>query len=140
MNLELRKAGKEIIPVVFFLSSIASAATTDYRILIDRDNDSSTGCTVAGMLGIETVLTTTVDPNADRVLSVTQQDCSGTALSASLTLDSVGWPSTFNGATGIWETTLATGLSASAFSLVPIPEPALLLVLGAVLVVRRRLR
>src|SRR6476469_2754631 len=80
---------------LFLFSSVAGAATIDYRILIDRDNSASTGCAVNGMPGVERVLTTTVDTTSHRVTAVTQQDCSGSVLASAVTLDATGWPAPF---------------------------------------------
>src|SRR5205085_7846808 len=57
---------------VLFTSVIASAATTEFRVLIDADNSSATGCPVAATAsviepGIEHVLITTVDTTTNKV-------------------------------------------------------------------------
>ncbi|HKO55713.1 MAG TPA: hypothetical protein VJ276_07520, partial [Thermoanaerobaculia bacterium] len=77
----------------------AGAATTDFKVLLDTDNDPGTGCSVTTpmgtFLGVEQVLTTTVDPTTPPglVTSVTRQGCSGGSLGApeAVTPPSSGW-------------------------------------------------
>src|SRR5687768_12972087 len=43
---------------------LASAATIEFRTLIDVDNNAATGCSVAGMTGVEHVVVTVVKTDA----------------------------------------------------------------------------
>src|SRR2546430_3806312 len=83
-------------------SVIASAATTEFRVLIDADNSSATGCPVAATAsviepGIEHVLITTVDTTTNTVTKVERQECvSGVSLGARTLVDPAGWPAGAN--------------------------------------------
>ncbi len=81
----------------------SASATTDFRILVDLDNNSSTGCAVNGMNGVERVLSTTLDTSgpSPHVVSLTRQDCVGGSLGSATTIDATGWPATTNFSTGV---------------------------------------
>jgi VCBS repeat-containing protein len=79
------------------ISVIASAATTEFRVLIDSDNSTATGCPVAAspsivVPGIDHVLIVTVDTAANTVTKVERQQCNGAVLGARITVDPAGWP------------------------------------------------
>jgi hypothetical protein len=70
----------------------ALAATVQVQVLLDLDNNPSTGCTVttsAGTFnGAEQVLTTTVDTTANLVTAVSRQVCTGGVLVAPIAVNS----------------------------------------------------
>src|ERR1051326_1441032 len=82
---------------VLFTCVIASAATTEYRVLIDSDNSTATGCPVTPMTGliepgIDHVLITTVDSATNTVTKVERQQCvGGVSLGARTLVDAGGW-------------------------------------------------
>jgi VCBS repeat-containing protein len=80
-----------LVPVV------AGAATTDFRVLFDVDNDVATGCTVAGMAGVDQVLTTRLNTTetAASVTRTMRQVCSAGSLGAAVDLETTGWPAGF---------------------------------------------
>ena len=83
------------------ISVIASAATTEFRVLIDSDNSTATGCPVAASTsivvpGIDHVLIVTVDTAANTVTKVERQQCNGAVLGARITVDPAGWPAGAN--------------------------------------------
>ncbi|HYR29787.1 MAG TPA: Ig-like domain-containing protein, partial [Thermoanaerobaculia bacterium] len=53
-----------VLAALFLLPIVASAATIEFRVLIDSDNNASTGCAVGGMSGVEHVLVTLVKTDA----------------------------------------------------------------------------
>jgi hypothetical protein len=79
-------------------STILNAATFD--ILVDQDNDSTTGCTLATpggpFPGVDFIVTTTVNTAAypPVVTGVSRRDCSGPAgtFGAQSLIDAGGWP------------------------------------------------
>jgi len=92
-----------IVPRAFALSFalfctvIASAATTQYRVLIDSDNSTATGCPVntpaVTVPGIDHILITTVDTTSNTITKVERQTCvGGTTL-----VDAGGWSDGANG-------------------------------------------
>src|SRR6478672_6485187 len=83
------KRSSNILLFVFlcaFFPLSSFAATTEFRVLLDTDNNASTGCSVAvsggSFAGVEQVLITTVD--ASTVTSVARQVCSAGTLGASI--------------------------------------------------------
>jgi VCBS repeat-containing protein len=77
-------------------SVIASAATTEFRVFIDSDNSTATGCPVAASLslvipGIDHVLITTVDTTTNTVTKVERQQCTGGVLGGRILVDPAGW-------------------------------------------------
>jgi len=77
--------------VAFLCSVIASAATTQYRVLIDSDNSTATGCPVntpaITVPGIDHVLITTVDTTSNTITKVERQTCVG----GTILVDAGGW-------------------------------------------------
>ncbi|WP_028603950.1 hypothetical protein [Ottowia thiooxydans] len=79
-------------------SAGAWAAVVSYDILLDTDNNSATGCTVAtargNFAGVERVLTTNVNvtPTSSTVTGVTVQSCESGALGALRTISTDSWP------------------------------------------------
>src|SRR3954454_2935191 len=73
-----------------FVPLSSFAATTEFRVLLDTDNNASTGCSVAvpggSFAGVDQVLITTVDSTATgaTVTSVSRQVCSAGTLGASV--------------------------------------------------------
>lgn len=92
--------GRWLAGVFFFVaaSTSAFAATAQYYILLDTDNNAATGCTLNSgsnsFTGIERVLTTTVDvtPTSSNVTGVTVESCVGTVLGAVRPVSSASWP------------------------------------------------
>src|SRR5713101_2903448 len=85
-----------------FFSVISSAATTEYRVLIDADRSTATGCVVLTtpavlVAGIDHVLITTVDNTTKAVTKVERQQCVGGSLGPVIPVDSIGWPEGANG-------------------------------------------
>ena len=80
----MKRSSKFVLSFVFAIFPLfAQAATTEFRVLLDTDNDSSTGCSVTtptgAFTGVDQVLITTVDttPTGSTVTSVVRQMCSG---------------------------------------------------------------
>ncbi|MFL6244509.1 MAG: beta strand repeat-containing protein, partial [Thermoanaerobaculia bacterium] len=81
---------------------IASAATTDFRVLFDVDHDIATGCTVSTMPGVDQVFTTRVETTASTA-AVTQtfrQLCVGSSLGPQLPVDTTGWTAGYVSSSG----------------------------------------
>ena len=80
--------------------TITSGATTEFRVLLDTDSNAATGCTIAGMAGVDQVLVTDVvnDDSTPRVNRTYRQLCTGTALGALTDIVTTGWPAVFGGA------------------------------------------
>jgi len=98
-----RRVAALFAALLFPLSAAAATQNFDFRVLIDTDNDATTGCTVAtatGLFkGVEQVLITRVSANATTgtVTGVTRQICTdpiANAFSAELPVDGGGWPIT----------------------------------------------
>ncbi len=74
----------------------AAAATGDFRVLVDADDNAGTGCTIATadgpFTGVERVLVTTVDLDSKTVTSVVVQECSGGSLGAPVAVTSPAAP------------------------------------------------
>jgi Putative Ig domain/Bacterial Ig domain len=71
----------------------ARAATTDFRVLFDRDNDAATGCTVAGMTGVDQIFLTRVEvgESAANVTGTFHQLCQGTNFGPLTPLETSLW-------------------------------------------------
>jgi VCBS repeat-containing protein len=87
------------------------AATSDFKVLLDTDNSSATGCIVATpggtFNGMDVVLTTTVNTTASSasVTAVTYQQClAGGNFGAAVSVDPNGWPVGFNNGNLLVET------------------------------------
>ncbi|HYO74936.1 MAG TPA: Ig-like domain-containing protein, partial [Thermoanaerobaculia bacterium] len=80
----------------------ANAAPAEFRVLLDVDNDATTGCTVAGMQGVEQVFTTRIETTASAasVTRTVRQVCSIGSLGAAINVDTTGWPAGFQAASG----------------------------------------
>jgi hypothetical protein len=91
-----------LIVSAFTLVPLAQAATSDYRVLIDADNNAATGCFVGAIPGIDQVLTTRVTTNeTDGSVTLTErQVCSTGVLGAPITLSTTPWPAGFNASSG----------------------------------------
>jgi hypothetical protein len=100
--------------LLIVVPSFASAATTEFRVLFDVDNDDATGCTVNGMDGVDQVLVTQVtDGTPAQVTRVQKQLCVGTVLGAATDIDSPPWSAGWNATTKLL--TLETRIPFSAF-------------------------
>ncbi|MBV8516272.1 MAG: tandem-95 repeat protein [Acidobacteria bacterium] len=95
---------------------LAHAATSDYRVLIDADNNAATGCFVGAIPGIDQVLTTRVTTtDTDGSVTLTQrQVCSTGVLGAPITISTTPWPAGFNASSG--SLLIETRIPYSAFS------------------------
>ncbi|HUP63462.1 MAG TPA: putative Ig domain-containing protein [Thermoanaerobaculia bacterium] len=83
-----------ICAAVLVFPSQASAVTIDFRVLIDSDNDATTGCNVSGMSGVEHILVTRVE-TTDTSASVTSShrfECTGGFFGPQLDPSTTGWP------------------------------------------------
>jgi hypothetical protein len=102
--------------------TITSAATTEFRVLFDTDSNAATGCTIAGMAGVEQVLVTEVvsDDSTPRVNRTYRQLCTGTALGALTDIVTTGWPAVFGGADRVL--TLETRTPFASFGSTGIPS------------------
>ena len=80
------------------LPSIALAATTEFRVLFDLDDDETTGCTVNGMDGVEQVLVTEVTDadGAGRVTRTHRELCTGSVLGGATDIVTTGWDAGWN--------------------------------------------
>jgi VCBS repeat-containing protein len=91
----MRHTGAATFLGCLLIAGSALSAETSYSVLIDRDNSPTTGCSVelpARISGIEQVLITTVDEATATVRRVVLERCIAGAWTASLTVDSKGWP------------------------------------------------
>ena len=81
--------------VALFTVLSASAATVDVKVYLDTDNNAATGCSVlaggASFSGAEQILTTTYDPDAKQITSVTRQQCVAGSFGAAGNVDAGGW-------------------------------------------------
>jgi methionine-rich copper-binding protein CopC len=86
-----------------FSPTIASAATADFRALIDIDNNASTGCTEGGMHGVEQIFVTRVTTTGTtaQVTRTYRQVCSAGVFGAPLDLDLVARPAGYNSPSGL---------------------------------------
>lgn len=87
-----------LLSILLCLAAVnASAITSEYRILLDLDNNPATGCTVAtvdgNFTGVEQVLITTVDTvgMTATVTSVARQECTAGTFGAAIPVGG-GWP------------------------------------------------
>lgn len=87
-----------LVATAFAGATLAGAATTTFGVLLDTDNNINSGCTIStvdgSFAGVESVLNTTVvaDSSGYRVTGITLQTCTGSGLSAPVTLDSAAYP------------------------------------------------
>ena len=87
-----------LVATAFAGATLAGAATTTFGVLLDTDNNINSGCTIStvdgSFAGVESVLNTTVvaDSSGYRVTGITLQTCTGSSLSAPVTLDSAAYP------------------------------------------------
>ncbi len=95
----LRGATATVLSVAVLAgATVAGAATTTFGVLLDTDNNASSGCAIntadGSFAGVETVLSTTVvaDSSGYRVTSRTLQTCTGSGLSTPVVLDSTAFP------------------------------------------------
>ncbi|HEX6095152.1 MAG TPA: cadherin domain-containing protein [Thermoanaerobaculia bacterium] len=96
------------------LPSFASAATTEFRVLFDADNDPTTGCTVNGMDGVDQVLVTQVTEGASaRVTRTHRELCTGTVLGGAVDIVTTGWDAGWNNTNKLL--TIETRVPFSAF-------------------------
>jgi hypothetical protein len=88
--------------VVLFAALPVFAATTDVTVLMDTDRDATTGCTVAGMQGVEQVLVTRIvsDATTAAVTRTFRQLCTGGSLGSETDVVATGWPVGFQPASG----------------------------------------
>src|SRR4051812_18070607 len=89
--------------VVAVCPIFASAANTEVRVLFDVDNNVATGCTVAGMSGVDQVLVTQV-VDTDVAASVTQTHrlvCSSGILGAPSDIITTGWAAGWQPSSGM---------------------------------------
>ncbi|HEX8616213.1 MAG TPA: Ig-like domain-containing protein, partial [Thermoanaerobaculia bacterium] len=106
---------------ISFVSVVAQAATPEFRVLLDVDNDTASGCTISGMAGVDQIFTTyvlTTDSTAT-VTRTTRQLCSSAGLGPVLDLETSGWPALLQPASG--NLTLETRIPFSAFASSSVP-------------------
>jgi VCBS repeat-containing protein len=105
---------------VFVLASALAAdlpaATTEFRVLMDVDNDAATGCTVAGMAGVDQTLTTSVESDAvaASVSRTYREVCSGGVTGDAIEVSGGGWGVGFQPSSG--SVLVETRIPFSAFS------------------------
>src|SRR6185436_15575218 len=82
--------------------TFASAATADFRVLFDLDNNAATGCTEGGMAGVEQVLVTRVVTTAStaQVTRTYRQICTAGSFGAPVDLDLTPRPAGFHPPSG----------------------------------------
>ncbi|MGZ5433727.1 MAG: tandem-95 repeat protein, partial [Thermoanaerobaculia bacterium] len=102
--------------------SFASAATTEFRVLFDVDNDDTTGCTVNGMDGVDQVLVTQVtdDDSSARVTRTHREVCTGSVLGGPIDIVTDGWDAGWNDTTKLL--TLETRIPFTAFGSEDMPS------------------
>jgi VCBS repeat-containing protein len=85
-----------------FVPVLASAATHEFRVLIDADNNSATGCALSGMNGVDHVVVTLVrtEGATGAVERSYRLTCAGTSFGPQLDLDTTGWGVGYNQANG----------------------------------------
>jgi hypothetical protein len=82
---------------LIFISSAATAATTEFRVLFDVDSDPDTGCDVNGMDGVDLVLVTQVtEGDPMRVTRTHRQHCMGSVLGSPMDINTEGWGAGWN--------------------------------------------
>jgi hypothetical protein len=108
---------RAVVAVLLLLAlpSFAAAATTEFRVLFDADNDPATGCTVNGMDGVDHVLVTRVtdDAGAARVTRTHREICTGTVLGGAVDIVTTGWDAGWNNTNKLL--TIETRIPFSAF-------------------------
>jgi hypothetical protein len=81
------------------LTPAAQAATASFRVLMDTDNSTATGCTVSGMDGVDQVLVTTVEIGATTAaVTATSLGHCGTPTLTPITTS--GWPAAYHAPSG----------------------------------------
>jgi VCBS repeat-containing protein len=85
-----------------FAASSALGATTDFRVLLDVDDNAATGCSVAGMSGVDQILLTRVETTATTasVTRTSRQVCTAGVLGAETDVITTGWSAGFNASSG----------------------------------------
>ena len=88
--------------ILSFLPVIATAATHEFRVLMDVDNNASTGCALGGLTGVDQVLITLVrtDATSGAVERSYRLVCSGGSFGPAVDVDTTGWPVGYNPASG----------------------------------------
>jgi len=85
------------------LPVVSHAAPAEFRVFFDDDNSIATGCTVAGMPGVDQILITRIDLGATTatVTGTSRQVCQGDGtLGAAIPLAVTGWPAAYNSEMG----------------------------------------
>jgi hypothetical protein len=81
------------------LTPAAQAATASFRVLMDTDNSTATGCTVSGMDGVDQILVTTVEIGATTAaVTATSLGHCGTPTLTPITTS--GWPAAYHAPSG----------------------------------------
>ncbi len=96
--------------------TLASAATADFRVLFDSDNNTATGCTEGPSHGVEQILVTrinTTDTSA-QVTRMYRQVCTNGVFGAPVDLDLTARPAGFNSPSGLLLAESRVGFNALA--------------------------
>ena len=93
-----------ILAVLFLVlvPTVAHAATHEFQVLIDSDNNAATGCATGGMSGVDQILVTIVrtDATSGAVERSYRVECTGGSFGSQVDVDNSGWPVGFNAANG----------------------------------------
>jgi hypothetical protein len=115
---------RTLVGAILLIAGSVYGATTDVKIFVDTDRNTSTGCrviTISGNFdGVEQIFTTTYDNTTMTVTGVTRQQCvdpTTATFSAPATIDAGGWPVATNGGLQSLETRFAAGLVGGVHSM-----------------------
>src|SRR6185436_16818359 len=83
--------------------TLASAATADFRVLFDIDNNAATGCNEGPAHGVEQILVTRINSTetSAQVTRTYRQVCTGGVFGAPVDLDLTARPAGFNAPSGL---------------------------------------
>ncbi len=110
-----------LLAVLVLAPCLASAATSEFRVLFDVDHDPSTGCTVGTMNGVDQIFVTqaTSDTTTASVVQTHRLVCSAGAFGSPVDVNTTGWPGAVDAETGT--ITIETRVPFSAFQASGLP-------------------
>src|SRR5688572_27773751 len=110
-----------IFSSLLVIPSVAHAANSEFRVLLDVDHDAASGCTISGMPGVDQVFTTrvTTTETAASVTRTVRQVCTTAGFGPIIDIETSGWPAGFQPASG--NITIETRIPFSAFASTSIP-------------------
>jgi VCBS repeat-containing protein len=110
-----------IFSSLLVIPSVAHAANSEFRVLLDVDHDVASGCTISGMPGVDQVFTTrvTTTETAASVTRTVRQVCTMAGFGPIIDIETSGWPAGFQPASG--NVTIETRIPFSAFASTSVP-------------------